>query len=196
MNYHTPKRPHFKTFCPHFAPYFPNFAPIFQFLRCTYVHLVSCGKYLRLGPRNIHFFIISIIWIVFVVTLILYQDSRWAYALDNNIQTLFWKSQEIVSLGNLKESLGNDIFCLTWFHFNNEYFLMIIVEFELKLFYKNCFNSTIETRKLFYSRYKINNLCFEFAQYMRESILNDWSIWSINNSHEYKLSLMIQDVYF
>ena len=27
MNYHTPKRPHFETFCPHFAPYFPNFAP-------------------------------------------------------------------------------------------------------------------------------------------------------------------------
>ena len=122
-----PKKAQFCKFCPHFAPYFRNFAPIFQFLRCTYVHLVSCGKYLRLGPRNIYFFIISIIWIVFVVTLILYQDSRWAYALDNNIQTLFWKSQEIVSLGNLKESLGNDIFCLTWFH-----------ELMMSFFYDNC----------------------------------------------------------
>ena len=27
MNYHTPKRPKFATFCPHFAPYFPIFAP-------------------------------------------------------------------------------------------------------------------------------------------------------------------------
>ena len=27
MNNHTPKRPHFETFCHHFAPYFPNFAP-------------------------------------------------------------------------------------------------------------------------------------------------------------------------
>ena len=27
MNYHTPKRPNFATFCLHFAPYFSNFAP-------------------------------------------------------------------------------------------------------------------------------------------------------------------------
>ena len=43
MNYHTPKRPNFATFCPHFAPYFHSFAPYWggqgppgPFLRCTY----------------------------------------------------------------------------------------------------------------------------------------------------------------
>ena len=43
MNYHTPKRPHFETFCPHFASYFPNFvliggprAPPGPLLCCAY----------------------------------------------------------------------------------------------------------------------------------------------------------------